>query len=183
MTLRDLELKGDYKTISPDASAAEAIALMAEYRVPLLLVEKTGPGDTEGVITRRDIIGKLIAEGLDPERVTARELASKPLLILNNVEVAIEWVAAAMAQWDVSCLAIFDRGEFRGFVTDRDVLRGWLRRLEGGGKAQAGAEIGAGVGGEGAGGGAGGRREGREAVPGAGGRDAGARDAREGGAQ
>lgn len=181
MTLRELELKGDYKTIRPDASAAEAIALMAEYGVPLILVERTGPGDTQGVITKRDIIARLIAEGLDPEKVTAGELASRPLLVLNNVEVGLEWVAAAMAQWDVSCLAIFDRGEFRGFVTDRDVLRGWLRRLEGGGKEQAGA--GAGAGSEGAGGGTGGRREGRDAGPGAGGRDAGARDAREGGAQ
>ncbi len=133
MLLKELELKGDYKTIRPDASAAEAIALIAENRVPFILVEKSGPGDTHGVITKRDIIARLIAEGLDPEKVTAGEMASKPLIIVNNLDVDIWWVAVAMARENISCIAIYDRGEFRGFVTDRDILRVWARRAREGG--------------------------------------------------
>ncbi|MGQ9582170.1 MAG: CBS domain-containing protein [Thermoplasmatota archaeon] len=130
MLLRELELKGDYRSIRSEASAAEAIALMAEYRVPLLLVEKSGPGDTDGIITKRDIIARLISEGLDPDKVRAGELASKPLLIVNNLDVEVSWVAVAMARESVSCIAIYDRGEFKGFVTDRDILRAQLKSLK-----------------------------------------------------
>jgi len=50
-------------------------------------------------------------------------LASKPLMVLNNNEVDVIWVARFMARENVSTLALFDGGEFKGFVTDADVLR------------------------------------------------------------
>ncbi|MBM4248422.1 MAG: CBS domain-containing protein [Euryarchaeota archaeon] len=123
MLVKDLELAQKYRRIPATATAAEAIALMAEYHIPVILVEKGSEGDTYGVLTRRDMISKVIAEGLDPTKVTVTELASKPLMVLNNNEVDVIWVARFMARENVSTLALFDGGEFKGFVTDADVLR------------------------------------------------------------
>lgn len=134
--MKDLELRQEYKRIAPEATAAEAIALMAEHRVPLLLVEKASPEDALGAVTRRDIIEKLIGEGVDPATVRVASIAAKPLLIVNNIDVDITWVACAMARHKVSCMAIFDEGEFKGFVTDRDLLRGVASGLRPEGEGQ-----------------------------------------------
>lgn len=123
MLLKEIELKAEYRKVNPSVTAAEAVAIMVKDNAPLLLIEKGGPRDTHGVVTRRDIIGKLIAEGLDPKKVTVAELASKPLIAVNNMNLDIRWVAKKMAREDVSNVAIYDGGQFKGFVTDREILR------------------------------------------------------------
>jgi CBS domain-containing protein len=130
MLVKDLEMAQKYRRIPALATAAEAIALMAEYHIPVILVEKGEEGDTYGVLTRRDIISKVIGEGRDPTKVTVSELASKPLMVLNNSEVDVIWVARFMARENVSTLALFDGGEFKGFVTDADILRAMAAPLK-----------------------------------------------------
>ena len=130
MQVKDLELAQKYRRISSGATAAEAIALMAEYRIPVILVEKGDAGDTYGVLTKRDVITKVIGEGLDPTRTPVSELASKPLIILNNNEVDITWVARFMARENISTVAMFDQGEFQGFVMDSDILRAMAAPLK-----------------------------------------------------
>ena len=123
MLVKDLELAQKYRRLPATATAAEAIALMAEYGIPVVLIEKGGEGDTYGVLTRRDIVSMVIGEGLDPTAIKVSELASKPLMVLNNTEVDVIWVAKFMARENVSTLALFDGGEFKGFVTDADIMR------------------------------------------------------------
>jgi CBS domain-containing protein len=123
MLVKDLELAQKYRRIPAGATAAEAIALMAEYHIPVVLVEKGEDGDTYGVLTRRDIIAKVIGNGLDPTKTRVSELASKPLMVLNNNDVDVIWVARFMVRENISTVAIFDGGEFKGFVTDADILR------------------------------------------------------------
>ena len=123
MQVNDLELAQKYRRIPSEATAAEAIALMAEYRIPVILVEKGDAGDTYGVVTKRDVITKVIGEGLDPTKTAVSAIASKPLIILNNNEVDITWVARFMARENISTVAMFDQGEFKGFVADADILR------------------------------------------------------------
>jgi predicted transcriptional regulator len=123
MLVKDLELAQKYRRIPAGATAAEAIALMAEYHIPVILVEKGAEGDTYGVLTRRDIISKVIGQGLDPTKTRVSELASKPLMVLNNNDVDVIWVARFMARENISTLALFDGGEFKGFVMDVDILR------------------------------------------------------------
>ena len=130
MMVKELELAQKYRRIPSGATAAEAIALMAEYHIPVILVEKGDEGDTYGVLTRRDIVSKVIGEGRDPTKTLVSELASKPLMVLNNNEVDVIWVAKFMARENVSTLALFDGGEFKGFVTDADLLRAMAAPLK-----------------------------------------------------
>jgi signal-transduction protein with cAMP-binding, CBS, and nucleotidyltransferase domain len=130
MMVKELELAQKYRRIPSGATAAEAIALMAEYHIPVILVEKGDEGDTYGVLTRRDIVSKVIGEGRDPTKTLVSELASKPLMVLNNNEVEVIWVAKFMARENVSTLALFDGGEFKGFVTDADILKAMAAPLK-----------------------------------------------------
>jgi CBS domain-containing protein len=131
MLVKDLELAQKYRRIPSAATADEAIALMAEYDIPVILVEKGGEGDTFGILTRRDIISKVIGQGLDPTMIRVSELASKPLMVLSNNEMDVVWVARFMARENVSTLALYDGGEFKGFVTDADIMRALAAPLMG----------------------------------------------------
>jgi len=130
MLVKDLELAQKYRRIPSTATADEAIALMAEYDIPVILVEKGEEGDTFGILTRRDIVSKVIGQGLDPTKIRVSELASKPLMVLANHEVDIVWVARFMARENVSTMALFDGAEFRGFVTDADIMRAMAEPLK-----------------------------------------------------
>jgi predicted transcriptional regulator len=130
MLLKDIELKEDVRKIRPDATAKDAIELFAKTDIPLVLVEKKNTSDTYGIVTKSDIINNVIGKGVDPEKVTVDSLASKPLIIVNNLEIDVTWLAKRMAHLDISNIAIFDGGELKGFVTDMDILRAHALELK-----------------------------------------------------
>ncbi|MBU4406040.1 MAG: CBS domain-containing protein, partial [Candidatus Altiarchaeota archaeon] len=79
-------------TIERDASAAEAMKKMMDRRVTSLLVERGGTLDDYGIITRKDLIDKVVAAGGNPHEVKVREIMSEPLLNINS-NIRVENVA------------------------------------------------------------------------------------------
>lgn len=55
--------------INRDASVAMAIAQMQDYGVRSLIVERPSDQTPYGIITERDIVYRVFARGLDPQRV------------------------------------------------------------------------------------------------------------------
>jgi predicted transcriptional regulator len=51
------------------------------------------------------------------------DYAKKPLIVMNNLNLDIRWVAKKMANERVSKIAVFDADNFLGFITDVDILR------------------------------------------------------------
>ncbi len=61
--------------IAPDASAQDAAALMGELDVSALPIG--GPEDMRGVVTDRDLLYRVVAEGRDPRRTGVSEIATR----------------------------------------------------------------------------------------------------------
>lgn len=53
----------DVVTVSPDATVAEAVKLMREKKVSSLVVERRTHDDAWGIMTRKDVVSKVIEEG------------------------------------------------------------------------------------------------------------------------
>lgn len=121
-TLRSIVKEFKMTSIDATASAADAILKMTDSDTYSLLVPRQGPHDAYGIVTKKDIIFKVIAEGLDPRKMKVHDIMSKPLVILTNLDLDIRWVAKAMADSGVSTIAVFDRGDFYGFVTAKCIL-------------------------------------------------------------
>ena len=123
MELRDI-ISGSVPTkIKSDATVADALVAMMERKTDYVLVDRSGPNDAYGIVTRWDIIEKAIAKGEDITIASAVSVARKPLVVTNNMDLDLRWVAKKMADEGVSRLAVFDKENFLGFVSDLDVLR------------------------------------------------------------
>lgn len=123
MELRDIAGKSRPVRIPPSATASEALVSMIENKSDYLLVDRANPNDAYGIVTRWDIVEKGVGRGLDLGKTPVLELARKPLVVMNNLDLDVRWVAKKMSNEGVSKIAVFDRDTFLGFISDVDILR------------------------------------------------------------
>ena len=124
LSLRDVVKTFELPTIGPEASILEAIDKMTDANCFTLLVPRKGSTDAYGIVTKRDIVSKVIAEGKDPSQTKVSDCMSKPLVLLTNLSLDLRWVAKAMANSRVATIAVFEKGDFYGYVTESCILDG-----------------------------------------------------------
>ena len=123
MELRDIISGSQPVRIPPDATVADALVAMAENKTDYVIVDRTGIDDAYGMITRWDIVVGPIANGTDLTEAHALSCARKPVVVMNNLDLDLRWVARKMANEGVSRIIVFDRENFQGSVSDADVLK------------------------------------------------------------
>ncbi len=123
-TLRSIVKTFRMPSIDAGASAAEGIIKMTDDDIYALLVPRRNKHDAYGIVTKKDIMRKVISEGKNPKKVKISDIMSKPLIIETNLNLDIRWVAKAMADSEISVIAVFNHGDFYGFVTDNCVIEG-----------------------------------------------------------
>lgn len=129
LILKDVVKTFEFPTVQRDASVASAMKKMLEENKFTLLVPRRTRNDAYGIITKKDIIVKVVAEGKDPSKVKVKDVMSRPLVILTNLSLDLRWVAKAMANSGVSTIAVFDKGDFYGYVTEACILEGVYNAL------------------------------------------------------
>jgi malate dehydrogenase (oxaloacetate-decarboxylating) len=71
--------------VGADDSVMEAAKLMGEREISSVLVK--GGEEFTGIITDRDIIGRVVSQGLDPRKVRVNdEVMSSPLITISGEE-------------------------------------------------------------------------------------------------
>lgn len=129
LTLKDIVKTFEMPTIDRGATVQSAMKKMLEINSYTLLVPRMKRTDAYGIITKKDIVSKVIAEGKDPKKVKVKDIMSKPLVILTNLALDLRYVAKAMANSEVSTIAVFDKGDFYGYVTEACILDGVYHAL------------------------------------------------------
>lgn len=129
LILKDIVKKFELPTIGREATVHSAIQMMLEKSSYTLLVPRRNKSDAYGVVTKKDVISRVIAEGKDPKKVKVKDVMSKPLVILTNLSLDLRWVAKAMANSGVSTIVVFDKGDFYGYVTEACILEGVYHAL------------------------------------------------------
>jgi len=127
-------------TAPASASVREAARLMQERRVGCVIATE---GDAPvGIVTERDITGRVVAAGRDPDATTLRDVMSRPLATIEPAA-SVEEAAARMKQLGVKRLVVVLGRELRGVVTvtdiayaepalNRSLIEGWVKsRWEG----------------------------------------------------
>ncbi len=110
-------------TIDPESTVYEAAKVMKDKGIgSLVVVDKDG--SLVGIITVRDIVYRVVAEGRDPSSTRIVEVMSKnPYYVLDNepVERAVEIMGSA----NVGHLPVLDHETFKvvGIVSKRDIVR------------------------------------------------------------
>jgi CBS domain-containing protein len=83
-----------------------------------VMVEQSGI--PTGIITTRDIIVRMLTQGLDPSSKIAREIYTNPLVVIEQTE-TVEKAAQLMQDWNIKHLPVTNKGKLVGMITWLDI--------------------------------------------------------------
>ncbi len=107
--------------IDGDKSVAEAIKLMRAERLSSLVVNGKTPDDAWGIMTRKDVVSKIVALGKDPCEVKVSEIESKPLVTVSP-DVLVKDCAQLMKTKGIRRVAVFDGKAIIGLLSNSDIF-------------------------------------------------------------
>ena len=105
-------------TVEPSASIADAAKRMIEEeKGPLPVVEGDRP---VGIVTDRDIIARVVAQGRDPNSVTVDEVATRELVTVGPDE-DVDEAIGLMADHQLDRILVVDGERLVGIISEADV--------------------------------------------------------------
>ena len=114
----------------PETTALVVAQLLRRHHIGALVIvepgEKTRP---VGIVTDRDLVLELMAEGLDPALFTAGDIMSVDLVLAHPELDALEAVALMGAHQLRRLAIVDDQGRLVGIVTLEDVLEALTGQL------------------------------------------------------
>ncbi|MEJ5228037.1 CBS domain-containing protein [Thermodesulfovibrio sp.] len=113
------------ETIKPDATVYDAIEKLVDKRMRSIIVLPKDEKDVYGVITVRDIVFKVIAKNLDPNKIKIEEIASKPVISIDK-ETELEHLIKLMDKFNIARVFVHEGRDIVGVVSLLDVLSATL---------------------------------------------------------
>jgi CBS domain-containing protein len=108
------------KTCEPDTTVIEAAKVMAKEDVgPVPIVEQ---GRLTGIVTDRDIVVRVVAEGRDPSSTTVGEIASRDLVTVSPDD-DLDAALKQLAQNQVRRIPVVEGDRLVGIVAQADIAR------------------------------------------------------------
>ncbi len=108
------------RVASSDITAQAAAKLMKQEDVGSLIILEDGAAI--GMITEKDLVQKIVAEGRSPSKVSAADIMSAPLVTIGPTE-SVADAAKNMANLKLRRLPVVRDGRLVGILTENDMLR------------------------------------------------------------
>lgn len=107
-------------TVEADATVQEAVEVMNKHEIGCLIVVLGGK--PVGIITERDMLKRVLAKSIDPEKIKVSKIMSAPL-IMGKPRMEIENAVRLMFKTKIKKLPVVQRGRLVGLVTLTDLTR------------------------------------------------------------
>lgn len=120
---RDIMHKG-FETITGVATVGEALKRMRERKVSSLIVERRDQDDAFGIITKKDIVTKVVDPGPTRRNLSETkvyEVMSKPLITVSP-GLQVKYCARLMHATGVTRTPVFDGKEIVGILSMTDIF-------------------------------------------------------------
>jgi CBS domain-containing protein len=118
-SVRDL-MSQDVATVSPDANVVDAAKLIKQEDVgPLPVVENDR---LVGIVTDRDLVVRVLADGRDPAATPVRDAASSELVTIS-ADQDLDEALRLLAEHQVRRLPVVEGDRLVGIVAQADVAR------------------------------------------------------------
>ena len=121
---------GEVLTVPRETTVLQAAVLMASRHVGSLLVASDAGAATEGILTERDVLVKVIAGGRDPSATTVGEVMSEQLICCRPDQ-SIADAQNLMIQHNIRHLPVMQNGRVIGILSSRDILLHQLASVQG----------------------------------------------------
>ena len=106
-------------SIDSKAKVKDAARLMIEKGIGSLIANRDGL--PFGIVTERDLMEKIAAEGVDPTKMTVSEVMTAPLTTVDAGSSIID-AARRMVEKRVKRLVVTDQDKIVGIVTQTDLV-------------------------------------------------------------
>ncbi len=115
----------DVMTIDGSEPVARAIQIMQKEHISSLIVNKRNEDDAFGIITERDILGKVIDPGaavsVDIWNTQIHEITTKPVITVYP-EMRLKYCLRLMRRSRIRRVPVFNGKSIVGILTESDVL-------------------------------------------------------------
>lgn len=122
MTLRPV-------TVDADAKVTDALDLMRESGISSVLARRSPSTREYGILTIRDIVGKVVKYGIAPETLRVSDIATWRLVTATR-SWTLPAAAAVMAKVAIRSLPVVLRHEIIGIVSDTDLFTALVPGLD-----------------------------------------------------
>ncbi len=79
-------------------------------------------GQPVGIITERDILKRVVLEERNPRTTMCQDVMSKPLITIRP-DTPLGEAISIMQKNSIRRLPVVERGELRGIITEKDIIR------------------------------------------------------------
>lgn len=123
-----LRLAHERPEITPEVSVRETVQLMADAQIGAIAVRQGAA--IVGLFTERDLLKRVVAEGLDPDSTPVRDVMTTDIITVFD-STPVSTAAAAMRTHRMRHLVIVDRaGNYLGLLAQRHLLYDLMIDLE-----------------------------------------------------
>ena len=105
--------------IYSEATAKEAAQLMKEKRIGSLLIK--GYEGYVGIVSERDLVYKVVGEGLDPNTVPLSSIMTESILSIEKTASSSE-ASILMLEYKINHLAITENDDIVGILSIKDLV-------------------------------------------------------------
>jgi CBS domain-containing protein len=116
-TLKNIATR-EIVSIEADQTVKSAARLMSKRGIGSLMV--TSNGKPVGIVTERDILTRVIAEGVEPAKAQVKAVMSSPLITIKE-DASLADATILMHLKKIRHLFVVDGGQVVGILTDRDL--------------------------------------------------------------
>jgi CBS domain-containing protein len=119
-----LERKGQaIHAVGPHATVMDAVTLMNEHKIGALVVQEAG--EVRGIFTERDLMRRVVGEGLDPRRTAVASVMTTDVVCCGE-STTIDEARTILRNRRIRHLPVVDdRRRLRGLVSIGD-LNAWM---------------------------------------------------------
>jgi CBS domain-containing protein len=108
--------------VTAETSVQEAAAVLAQQDIGVLPVCEAD-GRLRGIVTDRDIVVRVVAEGRLAAETAIGELADQPEVVTIGADDSVEEAIEIMKRYKVRRLPVVDEGTVVGMVSQGDIAR------------------------------------------------------------
>ena len=108
-------------TVSKDTSAFEVAKILKDNQIGSVIVTNEN-NEYVGIITKGDLVNKVLAENLDPKSVTAEKIMSYPIKYVDADD-TVQKALKVFRAHKVGKLGVMYKGKIVGILSLNDVIR------------------------------------------------------------
>jgi predicted transcriptional regulator len=108
-------------SVPEDSDIIQVSKLMRQQKIGAIIIN-SHEGHPVGIVTERDIVLRVVADGKSAKNTTAKEVMSSPLRLVN-AETKIVDAMRLMDKMNIRRLGVSYKDNLVGIISDRDILR------------------------------------------------------------